>query len=155
MKLSVTGLALATILPCVTAAYSQSPNVDALHSSGRTATPIKHIVIIYGENISFDHYFGTYPNAANLHGEPYFKAAWNTPKVNGFTHSLLTHNPNLNPENGDGAANPFRLRRKQASTNDQDNDYSPEQQAFDGGKLDLFPKFTGAGGNALGNTVSN
>ena len=27
---------------------------------------IKHVVVIFGENISFDHYFGTYPNALNL-----------------------------------------------------------------------------------------
>ena len=26
---------------------------------------IKHVVVIFGENESFDHYFGTYPNAAN------------------------------------------------------------------------------------------
>ena len=30
-----------------------------------TKTPIKHVVVIFGENISFDHYFGTYPLAAN------------------------------------------------------------------------------------------
>ena len=30
-----------------------------------TATPIKHVVVIYGENVSFDHYFGTYPDATN------------------------------------------------------------------------------------------
>ena len=37
-----------------------------------TATPIKHIVVIFQENVSFDHYFGTYPNALNLKGEPPF-----------------------------------------------------------------------------------
>ena len=26
-----------------------------------TATPIKHLVVIFDENVSFDHYFGTYP----------------------------------------------------------------------------------------------
>ena len=31
----------------------------------KTKTPIKHLVIIFDENISFDHYFGTYPNALN------------------------------------------------------------------------------------------
>ena len=30
-----------------------------------TATPIKHLVVIFGENISFDHYFATYPFAEN------------------------------------------------------------------------------------------
>ena len=33
--------------------------------SDSAATPIKHVVVIFGENISFDHYFGTYPNAVN------------------------------------------------------------------------------------------
>ena len=34
-----------------------------------TKTPIKHVVVIFDENNSFDHYFGTYPNALNLPGE--------------------------------------------------------------------------------------
>ena len=34
-----------------------------------TASPIEHLVVIFQENVSFDHYFGTYPNAANLPGE--------------------------------------------------------------------------------------
>ncbi len=32
---------------------------------GPTLTPIKHVVVLYQENISFDHYFGTYPYATN------------------------------------------------------------------------------------------
>ena len=39
---------------------------------GQPATPIKHLVIIFQENVSFDHYFGTYPNATNPPGEPKF-----------------------------------------------------------------------------------
>ncbi len=49
----------------------------------RTTTPIRHVVIIFDENISFDHYFGTYPHAANPPGEPQFHAAPGTPTVNG------------------------------------------------------------------------
>ena len=37
-------------------------------------TPIKHLVVIFDENISFDHYFGTYPFASNPPGEPQFHA---------------------------------------------------------------------------------
>ena len=37
-------------------------------------TPIKHVVVIFGENQSFDHYFGTYPNATNPPGQPNFTA---------------------------------------------------------------------------------
>jgi phospholipase C len=58
-------------------------------------TPIEHVVIIFQENQSFDHYFATYPRAANLPGEPPFHAASGTPTVNGLTAGLLTHNPNL------------------------------------------------------------
>jgi phospholipase C len=125
------------------------------HPEDHTKTPIKHLVVIFDENISFDHYFGTYPNALNLAGEPKFHARPDTPKVNGFTSELLHHNPNLNSANGTGASNPFRLGPTQASTNDQDNDYSPEQMAFDAEKMDLFPENTGAGGNALGNNITN
>ena len=32
----------------------------------KTKTPIKHLVVVFNENRSFDHYFGTYPNALNL-----------------------------------------------------------------------------------------
>ena len=38
------------------------------------ATPIQHLVVIFQENISFDHYFGTYPLAPNPEGEPAFYA---------------------------------------------------------------------------------
>ena len=40
-----------------------------------TTTPIKHVVVIFDENVSFDHYFGTYPTALNPPGEPAFHAA--------------------------------------------------------------------------------
>src|SRR5215469_4403553 len=109
-------------------------------------TPIKHLVVIFQENVSFDHYFGTYPNAANPPNEPHFKAAAGTPNVNGLTAGLLTNNPNLNPLNLTGASNPFRLDRSQAATSDQDHDYTPEQAAFDGGLMDLFPLNTGVPG---------
>jgi phospholipase C len=115
-------------------------------SFGGTATPIKHLVIIFQENVSFDHYFGTYPSAQNLKGENPFYATPNTPTVNGFSPALLTSNPNLNPANGTGATNPVRLSPAQAATNDQDHNYTPEQEAYDGGLMDLFPEFTGTAG---------
>jgi phospholipase C len=56
VKKVVAGLAAAalTLLPASPAF------ADGGHS--QTATPIKHLVIIFQENISFDHYFATYPN---------------------------------------------------------------------------------------------
>jgi phospholipase C len=112
-----------------------------------TATPIKHLVVIFHENISFDHYFATYPKATNPPGEPVFNAAAGTPKVNNLANAgLLTSNPNSsNPANGADAALPFRLDRTQAATADQNHAYTAEQQAYDGGKADLFPKYTGHG----------
>src|ERR1700704_6207066 len=62
----------------------------------RTATPIKHLVVIFQENVSFDHYFGTYPEAANTDGSP-FAAAPGTPASNGLSASLLMSNPNSAP----------------------------------------------------------
>jgi len=116
------------------------------HDSARTATPIQHLVVIFQENVSFDHYFGTYPYARNLKGEPPFYAAPGTPTVNGLSPALLTINPNLNSANGAGASNPSRLSPAQAATQDQDHDYTAEQMAFDHGMLDLFPANTGTAG---------
>jgi phospholipase C len=137
-------LTLPTVVPAVGAT---APASVAAAATARTATPIKHLVVIYDENVSFDHYFATYPQAANPPGEPAFTALPGTPAVNNLlSDNLLTANPNAsNPANGADAANPFRLDHTQAATADQNHAYTPEQQAYDGGKMDLFPKFTGAG----------
>jgi phospholipase C len=121
-----------------------------------TATPIKHVVVVFGENISYDHYFATYPNA------PGFTPAAGTPVANnlvtpldvtnGFAPlgglALLTANPvAANAANGTGAVNPFLLSGpSQAFTSDQGHNYLPEQEASDNGAMDLFPKFTGSAG---------
>ena len=52
---------------------------------GTPNTPIKHVVVIFDENISFDHYFGTYPYATNPPGEPQFHALPGTPPSTGST----------------------------------------------------------------------
>jgi phospholipase C len=122
-------------------------SAPAQASSEETATPIQHLVIIFQENVSFDHYFGTYPNALNPAGEPAFHARPGTPTVNGFTNALLTDNPNfLNSANGAGASNPFRLDRTQAATADQGHGYTQEQAAFHAGLMDLFPASVGTAG---------
>ena len=100
-----------------------------------TSTPIKHVVVIFQENISFDHYFGTYPNAQpNKDGSRYFKGAQEgTPRVNHLVSAgLLTNNPN--------GVNPFRIDRSNANTCDEDHGYGDEQYAFDGGLMDRFLK---------------
>jgi phospholipase C len=141
-------LALTTAVgPTAMPAFAASkPAPKVTKPAPPTATPIQHLVVIFNENISFDHYFGTYPNATNPAGEPKFKASPSTPTVNGLSNALLNANPNLSPANGTGATNPFRLDRSQAVTNDQDHAYTPEQMAFDAGLMDLFPLNTGTAG---------
>src|SRR5882762_3569574 len=145
--------------PSVTLAFAAPAKPVTKYPASATATPIQHLVVIFQENVSFDHYFGTYPNALNPAGEPKFKAAANTPTINGLTNTLLNNNPNLNPANGAGASNPFRLDRTQAVTPDQNHDYTAEQRAFDAGLMDLFPLDASSGGNEVmgyfyGNTVT-
>ena len=131
-----------------------------------TATPIKHLVVIFQENVSYDHYFGTYPHALNLPGETPFHGKRSTPLNNNLitpldvnnhfrplSGDLLNHNPNNNPAapgngktNGTDAANPFRLSPAQALTQDQGHNESPEQSAYDNGKMDGFPAWVGTAG---------
>jgi phospholipase C len=122
-----------SIAPAAFGATSDHQHTVVMTSYTRTTTPIKHVVVIYDENNSFDHYFGTYPNATNTDGTP-FHAAKGTPKVNGLTPALLHHNPNL--------YNPQRLSPSEALTCDQNHGYTAEQQAFDNGKMDKFVQYT-------------
>ncbi len=124
-----------------------------------TRTPIRHLVVIFQENVSFDHYFGTYPRAANTDGQPFHPSRF-TPAVDrlapatsfslppSLRHSvnLLTSNPNATP--------PLRLDSSATGaagglggqlTCDQDHNYSDEQQAFDGGHMDKFIESVGTG----------
>jgi phospholipase C len=152
--------------PPPAAASSPAGAAVSPQDSLATATPIKHLVVIFGENRSFDHYFGTYPTAQNPSGEPAFTPAAGTPTPNNLEQgTLLSTNPNLNPNNsasfstipaGGGAAvvttsvpmAPFRLDRSQANTEGQNHNYTAEQLAYDNGAADLFPLYTG------NNTVS-
>jgi phospholipase C len=107
-------------------------------SQGGTTTPIKHLVVIFQENVSFDHYFATYPMAANAGGGPRFTAAPATPTVNGLGEALMApNNPN--------SVQPFRLGPDQAVTCDQDHTYTDEQKAADSGLMDKFVETVGRG----------
>jgi phospholipase C len=105
-------------------------------------TPITNVIVLFQENESFDHYFGTYPNAQNNAGEQAFSAYPGTPTVNGLSPELLTANPNFNA-GGTARVNPSRLSPAQAYTCSQNHSYGPEQAAVDGGLMDQFPKYTG------------
>ena len=60
----VAGIAGAAPLS-LASAKDGGPSSDSSRFGGRTQTPIKHVVVIFQENVSFDHYFGTYPHATN------------------------------------------------------------------------------------------
>ncbi|HYM69797.1 MAG TPA: alkaline phosphatase family protein [bacterium] len=117
-------------------AWGTAGTVGAQSEAVATTTPIKHLVVIFQENVSFDHYFATYPSATNPSGEPPFHAAPGTPSVNGLTPSLLTSNPN--------SAQPVRLDRSQAMTCDMGHEYTAEQRAANGGLMNRFVEETGA-----------
>jgi phospholipase C len=132
MRFSRVALAsvLALSLPLAPSASADEP----------TSTPIKHLVVIFPENISFDHYFATYPHAANIEGEriqgsgepaPVFLADPATPTdIRTLEHDGLLGEGNPNSEK------PFRLAPDQAVTCDQIHLYDAEQRAANGGAMD-------------------
>jgi len=115
---------LSTYLGCASSNGNNEPD---------TSTPIKHLVVIYMENASFDLIFGTYPDALNPPGEPEFIPRSGTPSVNNLKGVLLTDNPN--------ETNPFLIRRTESYTCDQEHSYTREQEARNGGLMNRFVRF--------------
>jgi phospholipase C len=135
--LMATNIAVVTPSSLIAAPNKDKGNSDAA-AKYQTSTPIKHLVVIFGENISFDHYFATYPQATNPEGETKFKAKEKTPTVNGLTQGMIELNQS--------SFKPVRLDPSQNYTCDMNHDYTPEQQAYDSGLMDKFPEFTSQGG---------
>ncbi|HTW21873.1 MAG TPA: alkaline phosphatase family protein, partial [Mycobacteriales bacterium] len=146
-------LAIGVAIGATAASASSTPKFAGYHTpalvsasyyrdTNRTATPIKHLVVIFEENESFDHYFGTYPFAANTDGTP-FHAKPGTPTVNGL-YTKITKNGSAGPllTSNPNEYNPQRLTHAQALTCDQNHDYFPEQEAENGGKMNEFVQFT-------------
>ena len=134
------GLTVLVLLIGSTAAVALA-GAKTSNTASNVGQPIQHVVVIFQENVSFDHYFGAYPNATNPKGEPAFYAFPGTPVPNGLTPALLNDNPNLD--------NPQRLDRSQPITCDQDHGYTDEQKADDGGLMDQFVQHpAGAGCSA-------
>jgi len=131
-------LMLAAAAACALATRPAFAHHDPAPKTPATKTPIKHLVVIFQENETFDHYFGTYPNAGNQAGEPLFTARGKTPAVNGISAGLISANANK--------TQPFRLGRNQAFTCSQSHAYTNEQKAVDSGLLDKFVEFTGGKG---------
>jgi len=138
-----------------------------------TQNPIKHLVVIFQENVSFDHYFGTYPDAANPGGQnggPTFTARPGTPALNGLLPAtdsslpaalqhpddLTTTNPNSSlPMRLDWTPNGVAGSGTGQETCDQDHSYSDEEQSFDGnadGSAFKMDQFVQSVGKATGKT---
>src|ERR1700736_4425786 len=140
---TVGALALAAALAGPSVA---TPTAAEEGGAAATTTPIHHVGVIVQENVSFDHYFATYPVAQNPPGEPAFVADGKTPTINGLTPALLSAHPN--------SSHPQRLDRSQPLICDQDHDYGAEQRAFDRGLMDLFVETVGASGTQNNGTVT-
>ncbi len=148
--LAGTGVAVAAGLAgggtgVASAAVAHADKVFAVTEGATTTTPIKHVVVIFDENSSYDHYFGTYPNATNTDGEPFYASPGtaDVQETAGLTTTLLLHNAN--------ASNPDRLTPTKITTVltcDNDHDYKPEQYAFDAGKMNRFETTDGTAATA-------
>lgn len=99
------------------------PLTGLADSAEGTHSPIKHTIILYQENISFDHYFGTYGHGSN--GIP--------------AGSSLTFS------NGTSTWGPFSPTQlsgqTQSRTCDVDHNYSHMIQMADHGAMDKFLQF--------------
>jgi phospholipase C len=128
--LAAAALALAVTASVAAVEVGTSSATTTPDNSSNTASPIKHVVVIFDENVSYDHYFATYPSAANTDGVPFTPSASTPSNNNLVTSHLLTGNPNT--------YQPFRLTPSEVQTCDQNHNYGPEQKAFDGGAMDKF-----------------
>ncbi|HEX6487764.1 MAG TPA: alkaline phosphatase family protein [Candidatus Dormibacteraeota bacterium] len=100
---------------CSTLAFGMTPT--AASAAGAAKSPIDHTIIVYQENISFDHYFGTFGHGSN--GTP--AGASQTHQPSGVSYS------------------PFRLDGSmQGQTCDVDHGYSDMIKMADHGAMDMY-----------------
>lgn len=104
-----------------------------------TSSPIKHMVIIFQENRSFDNYFGTYPNADGFLPLP------GTPAANGIPAGLSYS------DGKGGELAPFAFGAEELKTADVRHSYEAMIEAYDHGRMDKFGDVNGKNGRvALG-----
>jgi phospholipase C len=125
----VATVAAATLI-ATSLASSANPPRPQKDRSNQTAGPIKHLVVLFDENVSYDHYFGTYPKAKNTDGTKFYGVTSTPPNDNLITSGNLTSNPNQ--------YYPTRLTPSEAMTCDQNHNYGPEQLAENDGAMDSF-----------------
>ncbi|MFJ3956677.1 phospholipase C [Arthrobacter sp. NPDC090010] len=141
LSLAIAGGCLAGTLPAQAAS-----SIEPARVAQSTTTPIKHVVVIFGENVSFDHYFASYPQAANAPGETVqgtgAQASRFTPSPATPKHINTLAAAGLLAPNNPNSVQPSRLTPGQAVTCDQDHEYSAEQRAFNNGAMDKFVENT-------------
>jgi len=168
MAFAIAGCSSSNVASTSTPAPTPTTPKSAL---GQPVTPITHLIVVFGENISYDHYYATYPKVAYSGANPTdaneidqtnFPANATAPANNNLiaplnpstwaalaNPTLLTANPN-GPTgsgaafNGANAVNPFLLWNDQAATADQNHSPKPEQIAYHDGAMDQFPGSTGS-----------
>jgi phospholipase C len=133
-------LSILTLVTTILLTGSSLAAAPATNSAANTitTTPIKHLIVIFQENVSFDHYFATYPYAKNSPGEPPFLALPNTPSINGLSKALLNNNSNL--------VIPFRMNKEDVKTVascDNNNTYTAIQKSYNGALMDKFVESNG------------
>src|SRR5229473_3151602 len=154
-RLAYIALAFAMIL-----AMSVGTQVPATAQAGKT--PLKHIIVVFLENWSFDSLYGMFPGANGLNN-----AANAAPQVDktGKAYDTLPAPLNTNQKDSNGKSvvdprfpanmpnKPFEID-KYVPTSDMTGDmlvsFYPEQYQIDGGKMDKFVAWTNAAGLVMG-----
>src|SRR5580698_5886653 len=118
MRTARTGLVSAAIFQLVVGNAFAAENPQSHSRDNETATPIKHVIVIIGENRSFDHVFATYvPKNPSEH-----------------VHNLLSEGI----VKADGTPGPKFWKAEQKAATDQQPDaftLSPSKGSFPGGIL--------------------
>ncbi len=126
--------------------------------TAKSLDPIKHLIVIYQENWSFDSLYGSFPGANGLANAG---AAVNQVNKNGQPYSTLPQpiNSNLKPPAPDSRfpadmpVKPFDISQyvpADQKTGDLVHRYYHEQYQIDYGKMDKFVAWTDAGGLVMG-----
>jgi phospholipase C len=110
-----------------------TPKVATLEVK-RGDTPLKHLIVIFQENHSFDNYFGTYPHAEGFIPLP------GTPAANGVPSG------SYNLDDQGNRIDAFDFTMDELKTADVRHSYDPMIDAYDNGKMDRFAKVNGKNG---------
>lgn len=149
-------LALAALGGCASA--PQPPASEAAIDA--TLAKIRHVVVIYGENRSFDNLYGTFPGAdgiAQAAPENVIQRDFDGKSLPTLPPVWSGAGPSFDPAFGNALPNaPFRIDGPPANlplstpTRDLVHRYYENIEQIDGGRNDMFAALSDAGGLAMG-----